>query len=323
MQCACVDGDKARTRPEQMRGGPAAAMRNRSDPNPSRRRTGTRAAALLVLFLTAPLGADHFDWRYVNGADYVTPVRNQGPCGSCWAFAAVGALESKFEITFDDPDMNLDLSEQHLLCDGSYGNCDGGSEFGALLFFQQTGIVTDAELPYRASDYSPDWPLAPGWENRTHRITGFETFLPSATDTLKDYLHTEGPLLAAMNRDDWYWPAEPTASGAVPTDLQACYDFGPEDDLGRVDHAVVVVGYQDDLSVSGGGYWVVKNSWGTAWGDDGYGYVQYGVLEGHNRIHSITGDAYFAPEPLTPATFLAAALVLLLRGRRGAGAGRS
>jgi hypothetical protein len=76
--------------------------------------------------------------------------------------------------------------------------------------------------------------------------------------------------------------------------------------VGAVNHAALITGYTDDPAVPGGGYWHVKNSWGTGWGDDGYGYVRYGVLESHNRVHAITGEAYTAatePEPLTNGGF--------------------
>lgn len=270
---------------------------------------GVAALAGLCLCAGRAAAGEAFDWRDVGGHDYTTPVKSQLQCGSCWAFAAVGALEAKLEITTGRPDWNPDLSEQHLLCDGSCGSCSGGWEYRAIAFFRNTGVVTEAELPYCASDTSPDWPLEDGWEDRVCRITAYQSWLTCTTENLKWSLETYGPLVAAMlTEEDWYWPvgaeaeAPQTCSGPVMTDVEG------------IDHAVVVVGYEDHETLAGGGYWIVKNSWGPAWGDNGYGYILYGDLESHNRVHAITGEAYLLPEPFSLA-FLALGAVALLKRR--------
>ena len=111
--------------------------------------------------------------------------------------------------------------------------------------------------------------------------------------------------------NDWYWPG-----GSVSGSLESPFDIaGIEGPVGSINHAVLVVGYQDDPSLAEGGYWIIKNSWGTWWGDSGYGYILYGNLESHNRVHAITGDAFFTPEPATIGLLLCG-LVGLVRRRR-------
>ena len=278
----------------------------------SGRRTGIRTqfglwviALLLAVFAAAnPAWADSFDWRDINGQDFTTPVKSQGGCGSCWAFAAVGALEAKLEITQNNPSLNPDLSEQHLICDGSCGDCSGGWEYMAVTFFQTTGIVTEAELPYTASNNSPNWPLQAGWEDRVFKITDHDNRLDCTTANLKTCLQNYGPLVAAMNtKKDWYWPTEGPLGGGVM------------DEVGWINHCVLIVGYQDDNGLNEGGYWIIKNSWGTGWGNNGYGYILYGDVEQHGRVHAITGDAYFVPEPVSLTLLMIGGLALVRRRR--------
>lgn len=73
----------------------------------------------------------------------------------------------------------------------------------------------------------------------------------------------------------------------------------PDAPLGDINHCVTIVGYKDDPSMTEGGYYIVKNSWGTAWGDDGYGFVKYTDLEQYRRVHAITGNT-FVDEILPP-----------------------
>ncbi|MBN1554406.1 MAG: hypothetical protein JXA11_06650 [Phycisphaerae bacterium] len=271
-----------------------------------------------LLVLSRPVYAqEYFDWRNINGKDYTTPIRSQSAdgvhyAGTCWAFGAVAALESKLEICFDLPDWNPDLSEQHLICDGTAGNASRGWEYRALQFLVDTGIVTEEELPYTASDYSPDWPLEEGWEERVYTITGFEKIFDVSTDNVKWALRTYGPLTASMySPGDWIStpPSAPPTSD-IPLDVPT----------GGVNHTVCVIGYMDDETILNGGYWIIKNSWGTGYGDNGYYYIPYGVLESHNRVYAVTGDAItpMVPEPASIAMTAVSWIVLFHRRKRAA-----
>ena len=279
--------------------------------------------ALLALFLLAfaiPLQAAEFDWRAYPGdanlpaGNYITPVRNQGSAGTCWAFAAVGALEAKYDITFKVTNSTLNLSEQHLVCDGSAGDVDGGWEDYALDFIRDHGITTEATLPYTASNYSPNWPLTEPYT--LYRITHDQhwyTINPAPTP-LKSYILANGPVTAAIDADtDWYTPSNPPHYSSTDGGQLGSYDIPPGvllDDHGdpnSLNHAVVITGYTDDSNAPGGGYWHIKNSWGSTWGPthDGYGYVSFSTMQADDYITGIDGVAFvqIVPEP--------AALILL------------
>jgi C1A family cysteine protease len=272
-----------------------------------------RIACLVALVVNGSVvHAAMFDWRNVDGQDFTTPVRNQVGANACWAFATVAALEAKFEINRHQPDLDLDLSEQHLISDGCCGNVHrGGWEMDALNFLVSDGITDEATLRYMGRNASPDWPLT-----GTHLLfqaTNVDTFIDGgySTANIKNVLREEGPLVAAVSAaHDWFTPPDLAPLGYEnPLGTDPSY----VDPLGGTNHAVAVVGYVDDGDVDTGGYWIVKNSWGTRWGDDGYGYVKYGVLEKHIRIHAITGTTLMAmsvPEPPTASLLLLGGIAL-------------
>jgi len=203
--------------------------------------------------LTAPLKASFpvvFDWRQMGG---VTGVRDQRSCGSCWAFGALGALESMAKIYGG---REMDLSEQQILSCKTYGwGCDGGWMDYAYELFRDFGSISEECMPYHAND------IDPCIQTSCEVLAKLTGWIPvnDNVNAIKTALQT-GPVSCAMtvyNDFNYY-------SGG-------CYEH---DGFEPVNHAVLIVGWNDTLC-DGTGAWIVKNSWGSGWGMDGFFYIRY------------------------------------------------
>ncbi|MBN2183953.1 MAG: T9SS type A sorting domain-containing protein [Candidatus Krumholzibacteriota bacterium] len=195
----------------------------------------------------------YFDWRGNSG---VTVAKNQGSCGSCWAFAAVGQLEAHARI-YDQ--RILDLSEQAVVdCDTPESDCTGGYLYEAYDLFQARGAVHESCMPYQATDGLPC--VMDGCE-KLAEIDGYWA-ISSTVLQIKQAIYDYGPVACGMFAHD-----------DLSSYNSGCYDNDYPDDP---NHGVLLVGW-DDYACGGAGAWIMKNSWGTDWGTDGFGYIQYGV----------------------------------------------
>ncbi len=200
-----------------------------------------------------------FDWRLLNG---VTPVKDQGQCGSCWDFAGTGAFEAAYLLA---EGVVADFSEQQVLsCNGGGSSCSGGWMQDAYLVYMNYGAIDETNMPYQGSD---DVPCLQYQYDPIATLEGFED-IPNNVNSIKNAL-LSGPLSTTYTvYDDFYGYSE------------GCYDHSSGD---NINHAVVIVGWDDNMC-DGEGAWIVKNSWGPAWGLDGYFYIKYGAA----RIGSYT-----------------------------------
>lgn len=209
-----------------------------------RNKTGTTYLSPNLPF-TLPTSVD---WRQKG---YVTPVKNQGSCGSCWAFSATGSLEGQH---FRSTGHLVSLSEQNLVdCSQKYGNqgCNGGLMDNAFKYIQDNdGIDTEESYPYEGRDgkcrYKPSGVGA--------KVTGLVD-VPTSEDKLQEAVASVGPVSVAI--DAGHSSFQLYHSGVY--DEPACTH--------NLDHGVLAVGYGTQ---DGKDYWLVKNSWGLGWGDKGY-----------------------------------------------------
>jgi len=197
---------------------------------------------------------DSVDWI---AAGAVTPVKDQGQCGSCWAFSTIGAVEGWNFLTNKKL---LSFSEQQLVdCskDTCYG-CQGGWPFKATEYIQKNGVCLEADYKYTARDgVCKDSQCAPA----------------VAPGALRSYLNVtdETAMLSAL--------ALGPVSVLVEADRSAFqyYRSGILNDPScgtEIDHAILATGYGTENGVD---YWKIKNSWGSSWGDKGYIRFQRGI----------------------------------------------
>nr|prf Cys protease:ISOTYPE=2 [Trypanosoma rangeli] len=223
------------------------------------------------------------DWR-ARGA--VTAIKDQGGCGSCWAFSTIGNIEGQWHLAGNPL---TGLSEQMLVsCDNADNGCDGGlmdSAFDWIVGQNNGSVYTEASYSY----------VSGGGDSQTCNMSSHvvgavisgHVDLPQDEDKMAAWLAVNGPLAIAVDATSFM-----SYTGGVLTNCVS----------DQLDHGVVLVGYNDSSNPP---YWIIKNSWGADWGEEGYIRIQKGTnqcLVKNYACSAVVGGPAPTPNPSTTTT---------------------
>jgi C1A family cysteine protease len=202
----------------------------------------------------APLPT-YFDW---NNKGAVTPVKDQQQCGSCWAFSATEGVESAWFLA---KRKLIELSPQQIVsCDTTDQGCNGGDLPTAFAYIASSGLETEADYPYTSGN-GDSGTCNYNQQDTVASISGFKYATTTGNETaMQVAMLTVGPLSICVEADTWQY-----YSGGVLTN-----DCGD-----NLDHCVQVTGWNvDNTQNPPVPYWIVRNSWNTNWGINGYIWIE-------------------------------------------------
>jgi hypothetical protein len=226
------------------------------EPSPTFKWDGSLKMDAIILPGKLNANPTEIDWTNKDGKSYVTAVKNQGSCGSCWAFSTTGSLESRYAIAHDVTGKEIPtLSEQELVdCSSAEGNqgCNGGLMDDAFKYVEkEKGLCSEEEYPYTGK-------TGRVCESRkcSKRYVPISTYTDVKEDNEEDMetAVAAGPVSIAVDAAGLTWQFY--NDGVV---TKTCGT--------RLDHGVLAVGYGEEKGTK---FWKVKNSWGASWGEDGY-----------------------------------------------------
>lgn len=234
--------------------------------------------------LTATALPSSYDWRSLGGT---TPIKNQGVCGDCWAFGTIAPLESQIQLKCG---ATVDLSEQYLTsCNTDGWGCNGGW-WGHDYHLNKSGLdeagpgaVLESAAPFKATDTACGGPYKHIYKISNWAYLAGQDSVPTV-QAIKQALYTYGPIAAAVH----VGPQFQAYTGGVFNSNES----------GQVNHAIALVGWIDDIGPDNG-YWILRNSWGTSWGEGGYMRIRYGC----NQVGYSANYVEFAcatPSPTPP-----------------------
>ncbi|MCX6835488.1 MAG: FG-GAP-like repeat-containing protein [candidate division Zixibacteria bacterium] len=193
-----------------------------------------------------------FSWGNKDNRNWMTPVKDQGGCGSCWAFATAGGFEARLRIKLGRPDLFVDVSEQNMVSCWQ-GSCGGANGSWVMSMFRTYGCPDEACFPYVSGDASvpPCTDRCSDYEQHFYDMTSYGTYNTPGIEVIKNEILLRGPVQTYME----VWADFYAYTGGV-------YQYVSGTDEGG--HLVVLYGWDNDSHC-----WLAKNSWGTDWGEVG------------------------------------------------------
>jgi len=239
---------------------------------------------IVFLLLTTPLWTSlaaqasdlpgGFDLRDIDGHSYIGPVRNQGQIGSCYSFGALAAAESAWNRAHNLYDgQAIDLSESFMvwsldsLYDGISGP-NGGFLQDTMDALVEHGVPREADFPYTVTDPGDDL----HWDAPRYTIRSWYSIPTNDVETTRRVLHSIGAVMVGVNVDLETTTFYDYESGVFEDDYRVPDSV---DLLADLNHAVALVGWNDDPGDGGMGTWILRNSWSPNWGQDGYMQIRY------------------------------------------------
>jgi hypothetical protein len=215
----------------------------------------------------------YFNWADMNGKNWLpNKVRDQGQCGSCWAFGPLAVMETLINIAKNDPDFDYDLSEQTVVSCGVGSCASGGIPDEVMNLLENSGVPDEECYPYEESegncaDRCSDWSArvvkvikaaAGGW-GRTYNLNPAD---PAYVESVKQLVLTAPVSASMLIYDEFY------SYGGGLFEGHGCNAL---DYFSGIGHVVAIVGWDDS-----DGAWIIRNSWNDDWGVDGYMRIKYG-----------------------------------------------
>ncbi len=212
----------------------------------------------------------YWDWRYMDGKNRLTSVKDQGACGSCYAQSSMGAIEAKYNLESGKTGNSLDLAEQYYVsqCFPGIGSCFGGFATEVLTKMMTAGAPDEGCMQYQSGDCVHE---DPDPANASNTILDCNFWCEDSSNASACAKPFSCSRCADSNSRIWeiqgYMKVDPTVRDVkvgllCDGPLVICSD--------KWWHCVVLVGYDDSRNA-----WIIKNSWGYGWGDGGYGYIPY------------------------------------------------
>jgi len=233
---------------------------------------------------------ESFNWRSWQGKNYNTPIKDQGLCGSCWAYSTIGAIEGQYNVQ-ENIIQNPDLSEQNLVseCNCS-GDCLGGWPHLAFNYIEENGVVDEWCMPYQSQNSLYCQPIAGCQCCNSYGVDYF-----NCTPSVCDYGNCSNPCSCdrCANWMNHLWNINTVLNASNQRIQEIKHRLVCDGPLSVASmnwrHAVVLVGYDDQNTLcedkyNESGCWIIKNSWGVftgwesrerVWHVDGYGYIPY------------------------------------------------